>query len=135
MINKSVWSITSGFTFLKWNGEVALMTRTSWHAFGIAVFTEFSLGYFILLEEVISFNPLMHHFIRFWVSVRNSFPVRRKLTPSILPHSWDTSETQSSFGSFVTPSHHFHSWEDRPFGLDLIFIIAYYTVTNSIVRH
>ena len=99
------------------------MTRASWRAFGIAVFTEFSLGYFILLEEVISFNPLMHHFIRFWVSVRNSFPVRRKLTPSVLPHSWDTSETQSSSGSFVTPSHHFYSWEDRPFGLDLIFIM------------
>ena len=87
---------------MKWRSssdDKSQLTR----AYGIAVLAESSLDDFILLEEVMSFNPLMHRFIRFWVSVRNSSPVRRELTPSILPHSWDTLETQSSFGSLLHP--------------------------------
>lgn len=93
-----------------------------------------SLDYLLLLEEVISSKPLIHHFRGFWVSLRNSFPVRRKPTPLAFPHSRDSLEMQSYFGSCVPPSYHFHSWE-YPFGFNLGPIRAYYTVTDYFVRH
>lgn len=100
----------------------------------LGVLTESSLDYLLLLEEAISSKPLIHHFRKFWVSVRSSFPVRRKPAPSAFPRSRDSLDMQSYFGSLVTPQHDFHSWE-YPFGLDVGFIKSYYTVTNYFVRH